>query len=359
MKKILYVVQGAGGGVSRYLVDIISNLDPSEFKVGVVYNSKFADDRFKTWRATTTGVQFFDVDTMIRKIVPAMELKSIKAIMKIIDEFQPDIVHAQSSKAGLTARISAKLKHVRRIVYTPHAYAFLSPEFSSKKRAAYTFAERVLSRHFTDMTINCSYSEHEHAIEKKIDRSAKLTTIANAVPPISKINRTKERQRLGYSNDEIVVGNLARVSPQKNPQLFDVVADAVAKLDSSIKFVWVGTNKDNRTATNVEYKGEMSNTQPMIGGMNLYLSTSLFEGLSYSLLEAASVGVPVLASNVPGNDEFIAGYDRAYGFELTDAPEKIAQQIVELVHDPSLQDLVPSAGGFEKMMRDTVAVYNG
>lgn len=259
---------------------------------------------------------------------------------------------------GLTVRIAAKLKHVKRIVYTPHAYAFLSPEFSSRKRAIYTLAERILCRHFTDMTINCSHSEYNHAIEKRIDCKSKSIVIPNAVSPTTGINRNKERTRLGFEDKDIIVGTIVRVSTQNNPHLFDKIANAVNQIDHSIKFVWVGSNQNEHRASNVVYLGEMSNAQALIGEMILYLSTALFEGLSYSLLEAASVGVPVLASNVPGNDEFIDGYDCAFGFELTDTPEGIAGHVVALVHDKRLQRLMPQCGDFEAMIHDTVSVYN-
>ncbi|MGE4599397.1 glycosyltransferase, partial [Bifidobacterium longum subsp. longum] len=50
---------------------------------------------------------------------------------------KPDIVHCHSSIAGLVGRAAAKLEHVPKIFYTPHAYAFDAPEFSAKKRAVF------------------------------------------------------------------------------------------------------------------------------------------------------------------------------------------------------------------------------
>lgn len=357
MKSVLYVVQGAGGGVSRYLVDLISNLSRDKFRVGVVFNSKFEDNRFSTWRKTADYVTFFDVDSMVREISVSSDLQSIKQIRRIISEFKPDVVHAQSSKAGFVARIAAKQMHVHRIVYTPHAYAFLSPEFSAKKRAVYTLAEQFLGRFFTDVTINCSHSENKHALNKHIDKPRKLVTIANAVPPIKNIERGTERARLNLDKDALVIGNLARVSTQKNPSLFEAIAKEAIKLNSRLQFVWIGSNPDNRKSEYVSYLGEMNDTQELIAGMDLYLSTSLFEGLSYSLLEAAAVGVPVFASNVPGNDEFIAGYNRAYSFELVDSPGVIAAELVKLVAENQGIPVAPAADGFEKMIHDTIAVY--
>lgn len=357
MRNILYIVQGAGGGVSRYLVDIISNLDQSKFRVGVIFNSKFEDERFSVWRHSANNISFYDVDTLVREVSPKMDVKSIQIIMQIITEFKPDVVHAQSSKAGLVGRVAAKLKGVKRIVYTPHAYAFLSPEFSSKKRAVYALAERWLSRFFTDMTINCSRSEYEHALDKHIDKPKKLITISNAVPPIENIDVSAERQRLNANSDDIIVGNLARVSTQKNPKLFEAIATAAKRINPKIRFIWIGSNLEHRTYPDVEYMGEMENTQELIAGMNVYLSTSLFEGLSYALLEAAAVGVRVVATNVPGNDEFIAGYNRAEGVELTDNPEIVARKIIDLAQQSKSEQLSPSATGFNQMIQSTLKVY--
>jgi len=357
-KRVLFVVQGAAGGVSRYLIDIISNMDSDKYQVGVVYNSQFEDERFRNWRILSNNIQFFNLKTLVREISLENDISACMTIVKIINNFKPNVVHAQSSKAGLIARIAARIKHVHRIVYTPHAYAFLSPEFSKGKRFLYRMAERFLSRYFTDITINCSYSEHYQAIKARIDRCSKLKVIPNAVPAIHGLNRSVERARLGVKSDRIIVGTLARVSPQKNPELFEKIASAVSKLNSDILFVWIGTNSQERKSRDVIFKGEMSQSQELLAGIDLYLSTSLFEGLSYSLLEAASVGIPVLASNVPGNDDFISKYNYGFSFELDDPIPKISQQIISLLQNPRLKKLQPEVQGFSSMIEETLSTYN-
>ncbi|WP_275403566.1 glycosyltransferase [Lacticaseibacillus suibinensis] len=352
-------MQGAAGGVSRYMIDVISNLPDTKYSVGIVFNSKFEDQRFKIWRFRKTDIQFFEVPSLCREISLSKDVESINRIRSVICEFHPDIVHLQSSKAGFVGRVAAKLEHVKKIVYTPHAYAFLSPEFSNVKRSVYTLAEKILSRYFTDVTINCSHSEYEHAQEHKLDRSTKFRVIPNAVPSFHIPDIDYQRNRIGHPEKKLIVGNVARVTEQKNPQLFERIAQEMSTIDSTIQFVWIGPNTNHRHSNFVDYLGEMTETQSLIGGIDVYLSTSFFEGLSYSLLEAASVGIPVFATDVPGNDEFISNYHDAYGFELTDNVINIAKKLKSILYKYKNLPLHPSVDGFDDMITQTLRVYEG
>jgi hypothetical protein len=83
--------------------------------------------------------------------------------------------------AGLVGRAAAKLEHVPKIFYTPHAYAFDAPEFSAKKRAVFGLAERVMSRWATTRTFNVSDGEYRSALRHHIDKPSKFAVIYNGV----------------------------------------------------------------------------------------------------------------------------------------------------------------------------------
>ncbi|MGO3387901.1 glycosyltransferase [Latilactobacillus sakei] len=335
MKKIMMVTQGASGGVGRHIANLTDGLDKSKYKVIIVFNKEFADASFTNWLEKRKDIDTESISSLSRELNFKNDLVSIYNMLKLIKKYKPDVVHVHSSKAGALGRISAKIANVPNILYTPHAYSFLSREFSSKKKKVFVLIERVLSRFCTTRTINVSSSEKKAALRNNLDKESKFRVIPNAVPAIQNYDIKAERKRLGIEEDDVfLVGNIARVAEQKNPELFVKVAELVQKKDPTILFYWVGYKEERLKGFNTEnnivnFVGEMTDTDRLVSGFNLLFCTSIFEGMSYSLLEAACAGVPILLSNVEGNNDFEELYTDAQLFELTDSAESIANKIVE------------------------------
>lgn len=322
--KVMIITQSEGGGLRRHLTDLMDGLINRGIEVVLVYNSDFADKTFDTWISRTESkLTKYDLKTMVRNISPVLDIKSVIAVHKIIRDERIAVVHAHSSKAGVIARVAAKLSNVNRVFYTPHAYSFLSEEFSDKKKNMFVLIERLLSRWFTAKTFNVSESEMQAALSVKLDKPEKFEVIPNAVPILADFNYDFERKRL-TSSDKFVVVNTARVTKQKNPDLFVDLANRVKQDMPDVEFVWIGQIDSEyknfvNEQTSVVFKGEMQKTNALVGAADLYLSTSFFEGLSYSLLEAGSFGIPVFLSNVPGNVDFAQMYNGAELFNIDDS----------------------------------------
>lgn len=335
MKKILLVSQAPSGGVGRHIANLVDGL-VEQMNFYILYNPEFADASFKNWIKKSKNVSSITTPYLIREINPVIDLKAITCIYKKIREIKPDVVHTHSSKAGAVGRIAAKMAGVKNIVYTPHAYAFLSKEFSWQKSKIFIYVEKILSRHFTNKTINVSISEKKAAINKELDSIDKFVVIPNAIPSKEFYDVNLQRKRLGIDDSDIfIVGNIARVAEQKNPDLFVEIAKIVKQKDPSIVFFWVGyrekrlANYSVQDVKEVNFVGEMVQTDDLVAAFDLYFCTSVFEGMSYSLLEAADAGVPVLLTNVEGNNDFADIYTASELFNLSDDPSVIADKIID------------------------------
>ncbi|MBZ5941531.1 glycosyltransferase [Weissella cibaria] len=340
-KKILIVTQSEGGGLRRHLTDLMDGLIEQNFEVVLAYNEEFGDDGFKRWleiKKASQSLILYNVSEMKRSISPLDDFLAIKRLMQIIRDEQPDIVHTHSSKAGVVGRIAAKLVGHKRVFYTPHAYSFLSGEFDGVHKKIFVFIEKILSRGFTTKTFNVSESEKNAALEANLDSPEKFKVILNAVPKVVGFDYSAQRNRFGknYARDFLVV-NIARVTGQKNPALFVDIATNIKKADPAIHFAWVGKidSEYEQMISNqnaVDFIGEKNDTNSLVGAADLFLSTSLFEGLSYSLLEAASFGVPVFLSDVPGNSDFADMYSNAKLFSLQDTLENQSEGLSSFIN---------------------------
>ncbi|MBO0412383.1 glycosyltransferase [Enterococcus hulanensis] len=315
-KKILIVTQSEGGGLRRHLVELLKNIDQNKFDLYFMFNSKNADTIFlNEMDELSEYTELIDIPTFVREINFKSDLKTYRFISKWIKKNNPDIVHAHSSKAGVIARLAAKRHGIKKIFYTPHAYSFLAPEFSNNKKKLFIIIERILSKYATNQTFAVSVGEQKKALQYKIDSIDKIKVIYNGLPTVKLPTKEEARRILSLPEDAFIIGNNARLTTQKNPLAFVEVAKQVVLEKPSSIFVWIGDGpleysvkakvKEYNLEKNVRFYGFRKDSDIIVVAYDLFLFTSLYEGLPYAPLEALRAKVPVIATNVTGNCEVI------------------------------------------------------
>ncbi|WP_053365153.1 glycosyltransferase [Bacillus sp. FJAT-27245] len=310
-KKVLLVCEALSGGVRKHIVMVLQNLSLEKFNIAVAYGETRADSIFLEFvRENSDTYSFFPISNFVREISIVEDVKAIFQLRKIIKEFQPDIIHCHSSKAGGAGRLAALFSNSPKVFYTPHGYIMQYPYISSNKRRLYGFIERNLGR-ITDCTINVSKGEHEAGRRYNLFRYQKSEVIYNGVEDRGFSSRKK-------SNGKLVVGTLARFDQSKDPIGFLKIAKAVASLNPDIEFWYAGSGdyaKDEflhsiKECPNIKYCGFVSSIEDYLDEVDIYLSTSLHEALPYSVIEAMAKGKPIIATNVEGNNELVIhGYN--------------------------------------------------
>ena len=138
-------METVGGGVRTHVLQLLKNLDPERYELTLIYGERY-DHVFESQREELAKHVTLILDSnLVRSAGLRASWKAVKSLRATLRRIKPDIVHCHSSIAGLVGRAAAKLEHVPKIFYTPHAYAFDAPEFSAKKRAVFGLAERVMS----------------------------------------------------------------------------------------------------------------------------------------------------------------------------------------------------------------------
>jgi len=314
--KIVLIVEAVLGGIRQHVLDIVKNLNKTKFDVYLVYSDLRADDLFFQEKddLIKNSINLIQCNEMKREL-SISDYKAYRSISKILKEIKPDIVHCHSSKAGIVGRIAAKRCKVGKIIYTPNAYAFQDPSLSRLKKKIYVLAEKFLSRHATNMTINVSKGEMELARQYKIDLETKFTLIYNGIPQIKLEEKNEIRKRLGLKTDEIYIGVTARCAGQKDPFTFLKIADGVIKQHHNVQFIYIGEGdlhkpmaewiKQKGLADKIHLWGFREDAPFIVGLFDIYLSTALYEGMPYSVIEAMRAGVPIIATDVVGNNEIV------------------------------------------------------
>ena len=312
--KLLIISEPGSGGVKRHVMDLLNNLNKDRFEIIYAYSKKRADKDY------LSELDELSYEIQIKEIYHLQQTISIKndslafiEIFKLINYLKPDIVHCHSSKAGVLGRIAAKLLKVPKIIYTPHAYAFQNSNLSNLKKRFYLLVEKILAQYCTTKTINVSYGEMKVALDNKIDKKEQFIVIHNGVD--KKEAKINQITNFKIDRQDIVVGNIARLEEQKNPLEFLEIAKSINENNKKYKFFWIGNGsllttcqefiKENKLKDICYLLPFNEKNEELISAFNIFLSTSLYEGYPYVLLDANVNKIPIVASNVTGNNEIV------------------------------------------------------
>jgi glycosyltransferase involved in cell wall biosynthesis len=295
--KIVHVMECFAGGTFNFLVDLTSELSNEEHIVIYGTNRENTPKNFKD--LFNKNVKFIEWKTAQREMKPLKDIKALwelYSILKKIDNI--DVIHLHSSKAGFLGRIvSFLLGKSKKTIYTPHAISFLRLDVSSKKRKIFIWMEKFAS-FFGGKIVACSQSEKEVIEEQGIKN---VTFINNGIKPL-------EIEKKVNTSDKITIISVGRLSIQKNPKLFNDIASEF-KDNPNIKFIWCGDGelKSELISQNIKCTGwiERKELENYLANADIYLSTSLWEGLPLSVLEAMSIGLPVILSSCVGNRDLV------------------------------------------------------
>ena len=294
-KKILFIVEAMGGGVFTYIVDLANELvNTYEMYIAYAIRKQTPDDYRNYF---DKRIKLIEVDSFTRSINPANDIKAFFEIKKIANDVKPDIIHLHSSKAGALGRFAFNGKKIP-LFYTPHGYSFLMQNHGATKRLVYKAVEMVCSKR-NCTTISCSEGEHQETL--KLTKNA--TYVNNGIN-IAELQKLID-QAGPIEDHPFTVFTLGRICYQKNPDLFNKIAENLPY----VKFLWIGDGelRDKLMAPNIEITGWVKREDALRYSLqgDIFLLTSLWEGLPISLLEAMYMKKLCVVNNVIGNRDVI------------------------------------------------------
>lgn len=336
---MLIICETLSGGVRKHIVNILQYLSPEKFDVAIAYGELRADQIFLDFANDNKGrYRFYPIAYFVRELNIFQDLKVILRLKRIIKEFQPDVIHCHSSKAGGAGRLAALFYKSKKVLYTPHGYIMQYPYISKQKRQLYGLLEKYLSR-ITDYTINVSKGEQAVGLHYNVFQSQKSKVIYNGVE-----DKNHSNEPLPKVNKNLVIGTLARFDQAKDPQTFLEIARVIVNTYPNVEVWYAGEGdyfkeeflKEIKGFPQIKYCGFVRYIERFLHEIDLYLSTSLHEALPYSVIEAMAMKKPVVATNVAGNNELVIPGYNGYLFTPGNVEEAVAYLKI-LINDESIK----------------------
>jgi glycosyltransferase involved in cell wall biosynthesis len=301
VSRVLLCHQPTDGGIGRHINDLAGGLAERGWEVVLC-----APEPPENLERTATYVPL----ELRRAISPRIDFAAGAELARVVGDLLPDIVHAHSSKAGAVARLARALHPRVPVVYTPHGYAFAGHFSRRSQRAAYRSVERLLAPLASRVVCVC---EAEARLARSIGPVDRVRVIHNGIDaaPAGPLDvRVAELADRGP-----VIGALALLRPGKGLEtLIDATPAVLARHpDAQIAIVGDGPELESLRARArmrgvshaVHFIGPCRCPLEALRPMELFVHPSWAESFPYVVLEAMSLGKPIVASDVGGIGEAI------------------------------------------------------
>jgi len=288
----------------------------------------------------TTGAEFeyLKVRGLGRKISFFGDLRAFLRLIRHIRNFQPDIIHTHTSKAGVIGRLASIFSGVDSIrIHTFHGH-LLYGYFGKAKTCVVVLIEKIIS-HKTHYLLAVGAKVRNDLLEVKIGRPEKF----GVMPPGLQLNFIPEQQvarkALGIDASGIVGAFIGRVTQIKRPDRFLDVVKKLSDRNISVSFVVAGEgdlfsetqDRASQSKLPIQFLGWQSNIEQVLAAVDFVILTSDNEGMPLSLIQAGMASRPVVATNVGSVREIVE--DGYTGVITSVSVNEIALAVERLVLD--------------------------
>lgn len=318
------------------------------------------------------------VPELVRPVHPLKDFIALRKLEKILREQKPDLVHTHSGKAGILGRLAARRAGVPLIIHHIHGPSF-GPFQGAFANLVFTAAEKHAAR-FTDHFIVVAEAMKQRYLAAGIGRPQDYNKIYSGFalePFLAAKSDLALRRQLGFSAEDFIIGQLARLVPRKGH------ADLLAAFQTMLpqcpraRLLLVGGGrlrteletiaKDMGLADKVVFAGLVppGEVPRYLGIMDCLAHLSTFpEGLPRALPQALAAGKPVVTYDFDGAEEVCIEKETGFLIRSGDL-NAAADKLLLLAGDPKLRESLGRAGAVlaqanfsvEKMVADQYHLY--
>lgn len=291
------------GGMETVIANIARNIDHDLYRLLIICVSTIGPIGYELRNKGIKVIQLPRMPRIISFLYP-------KVLIDILRAEKADILHCHSG-CWYKAAIAGKFAGVKGIIYTEHGRQV--PDYKST-----IFFDRAVSK-ITDYVVPVSKNLSNYF--KKIIKidSRKIYEINNGIDTdyFSPQKKDKELlEKLGITDDALMIGNIARLAPVKDHIALIKAFALTEKHCPDIRLLIIGDGPERAnleklvTELNLSNKitllGFRRNIKGILSVLDLFILSSISEGISITILEAMACGKPVIATDVGGNSEIIA-----------------------------------------------------
>jgi glycosyltransferase involved in cell wall biosynthesis len=338
--EILFVIDyfHRTGGTEKHLAQLIAGLPADAFRCSVVAFDLGENPLLDGLRARGVSIRELPVG---REYVPNAVVQAWR-LFKLIRKNKYDIVQTFHQKADTYGAVIARLSGVKHVISSKR-------DTGQLRKPWHFFLNRRLKALFDAFIV---VAEAVRVAVMASDRlpASRITTIYNGVDTARFTLPTAEqrraaRARLGFAEDDFVVGMVARFRPEKNHDVFFAGLLQAAPSIPSLKVLAVGAGPllgrfreriaQTELGARTVFAGDVSEVVPCLWAMDVgCLTSGSNEGFSNAVVEQMAIGLPMIVTDVGGNAEAVIDGENGRVIPPQDA-NALSRALINLHDNPA------------------------
>jgi glycosyltransferase involved in cell wall biosynthesis len=355
--KVLHVIARMNvGGTATYLFNLLNGLNSSEVEtrllIGNVPSNEKEDSRVEQ-------LDYQRILGLSRAISPFKDLKARRQLWEIVDQYNPDLIHSHTFKAGVLVR--SKRTPIP-MIHTFHGHHLYDPDYGRFARFVLNVIERILAKR-SKKILTIGSRVGKELIDVGIGNQSQYQSIAPGVRVPKLSDRSKIVKKFSLSPDRSNVLWMGRLTRVKRP---DRVIE-LAKHFPGVNFIIAGDGElraelEAMASRNVYFLG-VQNSDEMFSLADVVILTSDSEGMPLTLIEGQMAGVPAIATDVGSVSEIVE--NEVTGLLTSTQIEQIISSLGLLLGDSMLRSTMAknakertlNSFSIEKMVDSHIQVY--
>lgn len=318
---ILQFICSAGFyGAERWILALAKNLDRSKFSCDLAVTLEGSTEQVEI--AQYYEGEYGNVHSL--KMKGRFDLSIIDKLVQLIKEKDIDIIHTHGYKSDIIGVLAARKAGIK-VVITPHGF---STDIDLKLRAFmwlgcqfFRFADQVVP-----LSPQLMKDVRGYGVKEK-----RLTYVQNGVDLSEAETQRQVLNNPLKQNNEKRIGFIGQMIARKNIEHILDIFDEMAKKDDSLHLYLLGDGDKRQeleeyanglsTASRIKFLGFRDDRIEWLHSFDLFVMSSVLEGIPRCLMEAMAMGIPVAAYDIPGVDQLVKHKETGYLATLNDKAE--------------------------------------
>lgn len=313
-------VEGGGGGIARFVIELSRSLDPNLFKVAICTLGNTGTRLENEWIKTinSEGINAFSAADWDENKPYRSFLKAFKYLSTYFNGNQVDILHSHHEFSDIMVLLLKLQTNPPAIIRTIHYGYHVEWKRRPIRRLFLTnFLYPILFNNEIGVSQSITNRLNQRLIARLV--GSRVQNIYNAVDVERfsnvQVNVREKKQSLNLPDDSLLIGSIGRLTEQKG---YTYLVNAAALLIKQLPQTYILIIGDGELseqlkeqaqclgiASHIIFTGPRPDVEELLACMDIFASSSLWEGLPTVLMESMASGIPIVATDIPGTRELI------------------------------------------------------
>ena len=292
------------GGPAVIVAELMQGLDSSSFKMQLV-TGFCADDEADYLDEVAPNIPVTRIAGLGRSVSPFCDLKSFFVLLKLIRQYQPDVIHTHTAKAGVLGRLAGLIAYPSaKRIHTYHGH-LLHGYFPAWKIQIVVSIEKLLARPSAAL-ITIGTQVRKDLLEARIGKPKQYSVIFPGLGSLNTQTKASARKELSLEQNKMYIVFVGRLAQIKRPdRLIDIARDLQIN-HPGVEILVVGAGEKFTEIKELVRKeslpmiplGWRNDIERILSASDIAILCSDNEGIPLTLIQASQAGLPIISTNV-------------------------------------------------------------